>query len=103
MQIIAFVVAIPVGIELIAALYGPIDLAAWRGRMLLALVRLVLIASVATGLGLWLDRGFLWGLAFVAAVFVIKHWLIVLAYRRPGEHKVPIWTSEQAKKIPGDK
>ncbi len=104
MEIVAFVVAIPIGNELIAALYGLIDLAAWRGRLLLALVRLAVIASIAVGLGLWLSRGFLAGLAFVTGVFVLKHWLFALSYRLPGDYKVAIWTSErEAKKIPGDK
>ncbi len=91
MEIVAFLVAIPVGIELIAALYGPIDLACQPRQMLRALPRWMVVAAVTAGLGLWLGRIFFVGLASVAALFVIKHWLLALAYRIPSKYKLAIW------------
>lgn len=103
MEIVAFVVAIPVAIELIAALYGPIDVASSPRRLPLALVRLAATAAIAAGFALWLGRAFVAGLAFMGAAFVLKHWFFALSYRLPAEYKVAVWTGERAKKIPGDK
>lgn len=103
MNVLALLIAIPMGIELIAALYGPIDLAYRPRLMWRAVLRLTLVTGIAAGLALWLGALFLVGLGSIAVIFVIKHWLVAFAYRLPADYKRPIWTSEQAKKIPGDK
>ena len=92
MEIFAFFIAIPVAVELIAALYGPIDLSYEPRLMWFALLRVLALSVIAAGLGLWLGWTFVIGLVSVALLFVLKHWLIALAYRLPAEYKLAIWT-----------
>ena len=92
MEIFAFFIAIPVAVELIAALYGPIDLSYESRLMWFGLLRLLALSAIAAGLGFWLGGTFVVGLVSVAVLFVLKHWLIALAYRLPAKYKLAIWT-----------
>jgi hypothetical protein len=72
-DVLVFLIAIPVAIELIAAAYGPLDLARHRRLAALAVIRLVVMIVLGSSLVWWRGRPFVLGMCAYGVLFVAKH------------------------------
>lgn len=75
-DILAFLIAIPVTIELIAAAYGLLDLARHRRLLVRVAIRLLALMAVSAALIRWLGTPFLVGMCTYGVLFVLKHHVV---------------------------
>lgn len=71
-DLLAFLIAIPVTVELIAAAYGPLDLSRHRRLMARAVIRLLVMIAVSASLAWWLGTAFVLGMCAYGVLFVAK-------------------------------
>ena len=93
-DLLAFVVALPVAVEVIAAAYGPLDVARYPRRALLAAVKLLVVLGIAAALSWWLGAPFVLGLGAYAVFFLAKHVALGWLARRRAAHQHPVWSDE---------
>jgi len=101
-DLLAFVVAVPLAVELIAAAYGPLDLARYPRLAALAWLRLLVLAGLFAALVAWLGAPFALGACAYGVFFVLKHIANEWLGRRAAGHRRPVWTDERAGDIRGD-
>jgi hypothetical protein len=92
---LAFLVALPVAVELIAAAYGPLDCAGEPRRAAWAALRLLGLLALAAALAWWLRAPFVLGLAAYAALFLAKHLANAWLTSRRADYQYPVWSDER--------
>lgn len=94
-DLVAFVVALPVAVQLIAAAYGPLDLARHPRGAALAALGLLVWLGIAAALSWWLGAPFVLGLGAYAVFFLAKHAALAWLARRRAAYQHPVWSDEQ--------